>query len=99
MTSEAYPAAVEIVWRFDGAQNGMPTPEVSALMSEWEEQLGQLEGPATGLLGITITGNGRREWVWYVAEAPAFISRAQALLARAGGRYPVEVRVAAETAS
>lgn len=96
MSSERYPASVEIVWRFDGRDHGgMPTPELSTLMTECENVLGTLEGPTNGLLGITITGNGRREWVWYVAEADAFSARVRDLLAASGSRFPVELRSSA----
>lgn len=93
MTIERYPASVEIVWRFDGsAHGGMPTPELNTRMTACEDALGTLESPENGLLGLTITGNGRREWVWYVANADEFSTRAQQLLATEGGRFPVELR-------
>jgi len=95
MASEAFPTSIEIVWRFDeGAQGGMPPTELAARMAECENVLGALEGPANGLLGMTITGNGRREWVWYVADADEFSARAQDLLKTSGGRFPLEVRSA-----
>jgi hypothetical protein len=73
----------------------MPSPEVSSTMAECEDLLGALEGPGVGLLGITVTGNGRREWVWYVADADSFCGRARDLLAKSGSRFPVEVRISA----
>ena len=90
MRTDRFPAAVEIVWRF--ADAGMPSPEVAALLGECEDTLGVLEGPTNGLLGIIITGNGRREWVWYVADVAHFCARARDLLAASGTRFPVEVR-------
>ncbi len=99
MTGDGYPVTVEMVWRFDGgAQDGMPPSELSALMAECEDVLHSLEGPANGMLGITITGNNRREWIWYVADAEAFAARVRALLAAAGGRFPLELSVAVRPA-
>src|SRR5262245_13926919 len=99
MTSDAYPAAVELVWRYGAAgEGGMPSAELSSSMAECEDLLATLEGPGSGLLGITITGNGRREWVWYVKDPESFCVRAQDLLARSGSRFPVEVRIPASQA-
>jgi hypothetical protein len=93
MTSDRYPVSVELIWRFDGtASRGMPTPELSALMAECEDLLATLESPEDGLLGLSITGAGRREWVWYVADAGAFSTRARRLLTTSGSKFPVEVR-------
>jgi hypothetical protein len=96
MTADGYPASVELVWRFDGgAQDGMPPSELAAVMAECEDVLHSLEGPSNGMLGIAITGNNRREWVWYVADAETFATRVRALLAISGGRFPLEVRASA----
>ena len=93
MTSQGYPASVEIIWRFDGSrQDGMPSPEVGALMAECEDVLDALEDSRHGFLGMSITGNGRREWVWYAADPAVFSTRAQELVAESGNRFPVEVR-------
>lgn len=94
MSLDGYPASVEIVWRFDGgARNGMPTSELAALMDECDQLLHTLEGPANGMLGLVITGNNRREWVWYVADAEVFSTRVRALRTISGDRFPIEVRV------
>jgi hypothetical protein len=93
MSLDGYPASVEIVWRFDGAaQNGMPTSELVAQMDECDGILHTLEGPANGMLGLAITGNNRREWVWYVADPETFATRVRALQAISGDRFPIEVR-------
>jgi hypothetical protein len=90
MSLDRYPASVEIVWRF--GESGMPPPELVALLGQCEDALGVLEGPKNGLLGITITGKGRREWVWYVADVTSFCGRAQELLATSASGFPVEIR-------
>ncbi len=56
-----------------------------------ENVLHSLEGPANGLLGVAITGNNRREWVWYVADAEAFATRVRDLLSTSGRRFPLEI--------
>ena len=93
MTADGYPASVEVLWRFDGmGRGGLPPPELAMLMDACEGLLQTLEGPANGMLGIAITGNNRREWIWYVADADAFAARVRALLVTSGARFPVEVR-------
>jgi len=91
-SSGAFPETVEVVWRFDSSNtNGMPATDLTALMMECEDALDALEGAATGFLGISITGNGRREWVWYVMDADAFRAHVRELVARSGNRYPLEL--------
>ncbi len=91
-SSRDFPVTVAIVWRFDAAgTNGMPSTELSALMMECEDALDALEGTGSGFLGISITGNGRREWVWYVADGDRFRARVRAVLAASGDRFPLEI--------
>ena len=45
------------------------------------------------MLGIAITGNNRREWVWWVADAEVFATRVNAVQEIAGRRFPIEVRI------
>jgi hypothetical protein len=93
MSSDAFPHTVEIVWRFDArGTNGMPDTDLTVLMMKCEGALDSLESGDSGFLGISITGNGRREWVWYVADADAFRARVRDLLARTGNRYPLELQ-------
>ena len=92
VSSDAFPDTVEIVWRFDaGGTNGMPGIDLTARMMECEAALDSLEGSDSGFLGISITGNGRREWVWYVVNGDAFRARVRDLMARSGDRYPLEL--------
>jgi hypothetical protein len=92
ISSDAFPDTVEIVWRFDGrSTNGMPATDLSALMMECEDALDALEVSGVGFLGISITGNGRREWVWYVVNAERFRAAVRDLTARSGDRYPLEL--------
>jgi hypothetical protein len=93
-----YPASVEIVWRYDGdARDGMPTLELAAQMDECDEMLHKLEGPANGILAVAITGNNRREWIWYVSNPEVFATRVNAVQEIAGRRFPIEVRPSTRT--
>jgi hypothetical protein len=85
-----YPHLVNIHWAFDGqASAGMPPPELHLRMRELEDLLEALEGPALGFLVVSITGNNRKEWVWYVADRDAYMKRVNEALA-GGEPYPVE---------
>ena len=100
ISSDACPDTVEIVWRFDTAgTNGMPGTDLSAQMMECEDTLDALEGRGNGFLGISITGNGRREWVWYVVDGERFRGQVRELMARFGKGYPLEVEAARPGAS
>ena len=93
MDPNAYPHAVELIWRFDGAATaGMPTPEVHQLLMDCEGLLQILEGSAIGMLGLSITGNGRREWVWYVSDPDVFAREVEELLSASRRSFPLEVR-------
>ena len=88
-----YPASIELVWNYEGSQTyGMPPSEVVEAMATFEDASLALEQPGLGLLGISITGNGRREWVWYVADPMRFSQEAQAIVS---DRFPVAVRTGA----
>ena len=96
LNPDDYPHSVEVLWRFDGsATAGMPPPEVHGLLVACEDMFLRLEGPATGILGLSITGNGQREWVWYVADAAVFTRKIGELLSKARQPFPLEVRVVA----
>ena len=93
MSLASYPATLELVWRFDGEDNGgMPPSDLLPRLDQFEDLIGAFEGPANGLLGITITGNGRREWVWYVADSDSFAARVQTAISASSTPCPVQVR-------
>ena len=89
----ACPHAVELIWKFDGAATaGMPSPEVHQLLMDCEGLLHVLERSAIGMLGLSITGNGRREWVWYVSDPVLFARQVEDLVKASGRPFPLEVR-------
>ena len=93
MAIECYPHSVEVMWPLEAGSDGdMPSSELMASMGECEDLLASLEGPANGLLGMTITGNRRREWVWYVADVADFSAKVRELVGKSGRQFPVEVR-------
>jgi Family of unknown function (DUF695) len=63
----AYPHLIAISWLYQSINDfRMPSPEVSALMMQFEELLEPvLEKSQSAFLTVIVTGNGRREWQWY----------------------------------
>jgi hypothetical protein len=71
----------------------MPTPECLDTMLEMEELLHELEGDPIGFMMFSVTGNGRKEWVWYVKDQDTFIEGLNRCL---GGHeaFPIEIESA-----
>jgi hypothetical protein len=85
-----YPELVNIYWPYDGAaNNGMPDRAVHDRMVKLENTLDSLEGPSTGFLVLSITGNNRKEWVWYVRKRATFMKAVNEILSGVE-RFPIE---------
>jgi len=84
-----YPNLISILWAFDKSESGMPDDETVERMNEFEDCLDALEGPNRGFMMVTITGNGRREWLWYVADTSEFMSGVNRVLASLSAKFPV----------
>ena len=72
---------VSVVWQYDDTGNdGLPETAVNASMSEFEDRLEPLERGAIAYMMVIVTGNGRREWIWYATQAAAFMTALNELL-------------------
>ena len=87
---EKYPHLVSILWQFDTSGSGMPPDDVVDLMNEFEDRLDKLEGAAIGYMMVSITGNGRKEWLWYVADTDRFMKGVNRALSASAARFPVD---------
>ena len=65
-----YPYLLSIVWEYDMKANrsGMPSDEQNSQHVAFDDALDELDNQGAGTLMIAITGNGRKEWVWYVND-------------------------------
>jgi hypothetical protein len=91
---EDYPVLINLCWfTEETSDNGMPTPEALDTMLEMEELLNGLDGESIGFMMFSVTGNGRKEWVWYVKDQDAFIEGLNRCL---GGHdeFPIEIESA-----
>lgn len=66
----AYPHLLVTSWPFErGNEDGLPSSDVGAHMGEYEDTLeSALESADQGFLAAVVTGNGIREWLWYVHD-------------------------------
>lgn len=91
---EDYPVVINLCWfTQEISDNGMPTPECLDTMLEMEELLHELEGESIGFMMFSVTGNGRKEWVWYVKDQDAFIEGLNRCLA-GHEEFPIEIESA-----
>lgn len=77
-----YPNLVTISWYYEPEnESGMPDTETNNIQIELEEALEALDSPGVSLLMLVVTGNGRKEWHWYVLDVDAWINKLNELLA------------------
>ncbi len=89
-----YAVLVNLCWPTDeSSDNGMPTPECLDTMLEMEDLLHELDGEAIGFMMFSVTGNGRKEWVWYVKDQDIFIEELNRCLA-GHEQFPIEIESA-----
>src|SRR5882672_3374519 len=69
------PFLVSMLWIYDGeATTGMPDNEVLGQMERFEDVLDSIDNSAAGFLMVAVTGNNRREWIWYTANTARFMA-------------------------
>ncbi len=69
-----FPYLISILWRYDGAQNeGMPDDLTLAQMNRVEDALDAIDKSGEAFLMVAVTGNNRREWIWYTADRERYM--------------------------
>lgn len=65
-----FPRQLAVTWEYDDAgNNGLPASEVLERMSLFEDRLTvALEDAGAAFATVVVTGNGAREWHWYIAD-------------------------------
>jgi hypothetical protein len=86
-----YPTRMTIFWEYEPTNDsGMPDEECNNAQVEIENALEELaEGPLS-LLMLVVTGNGRKEWHWYVGDVAAWMNRLNDLLSEYP-EYPIQI--------
>jgi Family of unknown function (DUF695) len=86
-----YATLLSIFWRYQGkSQNGMPDEETNNAQIELEDALVSLDLPGVSFLMLVVTGNGRKEWHWYVSDIGKWMARLNELLA-GHAAFPIEI--------
>ena len=84
-----FPYVLSIVWEYDGDQNlGMPADETLAQMERLEDSLDSIDD-RDALLMVVVTGNNRREWIWYVDDTSKYMSLLNQAL-RGKPKFPID---------
>lgn len=88
---ERLPWLTVISWKYDGsARNGMPPESVNQQMIALERAIDALESPALCRHAYSRTGNGLKEFVYYISDQDGFMSAFNDAL-HGHPRYPIEI--------
>ncbi|QDP01299.1 DUF695 domain-containing protein [Thalassotalea sp. PS06] len=88
-----YPTLVNIYWGYDNSENnGMPDSETNDKQIAFEDAISSLDSTGISHLMLVITGNGRKEWVWYVKDPAIWMSKFNQLLS-SHQIYPIEIEI------
>jgi hypothetical protein len=92
-----FPTLVNVYWRFDGSNsNGMPPSVENEHQISFEDAIASIDGAdGFGYLMLVVTGNSRKEWIFYANDISAWLDRFNQLLA-GHKAYPIEIRTDAD---
>src|SRR5438270_10907530 len=72
--SEQFPYLISILWVYDRKrQSGMPDDETLAQMDRVEDALDPIDQSGDAFLMVAVTGNNRREWIWYTDDKARYM--------------------------
>lgn len=86
-----FPNLISIIWQYNADENnGMPNADENDAQIEFEDALQHLDLNKISRLMLVVTGNGRKEWHWYVRDAEGWMETLnQALVGQRP--YPIEI--------
>lgn len=88
-----FPILINIYWPFEkGENNGMPDRNTNEKQIIFEDAIATLDVNGTSHLMLVVTGNGRKEWIWYVKDSNEWVGRLNELLA-GHEVYPIEIEI------
>jgi hypothetical protein len=62
-----YPTLLNIYWPYDASiRNGMPPVDINEQQVKFENAIERIDDEAIAHLMLVITGNGRKEWIYYI---------------------------------
>ena len=88
-----YPNLINIYWPYDvDANNGMPDPTTNDNQITFEDAIESLDQNGISHLMLVVTGNGRKEWIWYVKDVESWMNQLNEKLA-GHDVYPIEIEI------
>lgn len=86
-----YPYLVSIFWPYEPENDsGMPDRKTEDAQVEFEDVMDGLDSPGMGFLMLVVTGNGQKEWHWYVSDVDAWMARMNESVA-GHPAFPIEI--------
>jgi hypothetical protein len=78
-----FPYLISILWIYDGKRNGgMPDDGTLAMMDRVEDALDWIDDSGAAFLMVAVTGNNRREWIWYASDREHYMAQVNRALPR-----------------
>lgn len=88
-----FPNLINIYWPFEvDVNNGMPDFKSNENQIAFEDAIESLDKNGISHLMLVVTGNGRKEWVWYVKNVDSWLSQLNELL-KNHEAYPIEIEI------
>lgn len=76
-----YPHALRVRWSYDRQRrSGLPPADVNDAQRDFEAAIEPLGDCAAGYLMLVLTGNGRKEWIYYIRDLDAWLDQFNACL-------------------
>lgn len=87
-----YPYLLSILWQYEFDEpSGMPSAEINKEQLAFDDALDEMDATGLGTMMLAITGNGRREWVWYVTDPQQWLSSLHHCL-KGHPAYPLDIQ-------
>ena len=81
-----YPLLATVEWPYTARENGMPEPKVAREQYEFEDAIeSKVESSGACIQAFTRTGNGKRQWKYYVSDKQGFVRRLEEIKSRSPG--------------
>lgn len=88
-----FPTVIYIYWPFEKEENnGMPNQNTNEKQIAFEDAIAPLNVNGTSHLMLVVTGNGRKEWIWYVKDSNKWMDKLNELL-RGYEVYPIQIEM------
>ncbi|WHI52925.1 DUF695 domain-containing protein [Microbulbifer sp. MLAF003] len=88
-----FPTLINIYWPFEKKENnGMPDRNTNKKQIVFEDAIAPLDVNGVSHLMMVVTGNGRKEWIWYVRDSDEWMEKLNELLV-GHDVYPIQIEM------